>query len=48
MMTFQDKVKSDLECLRRVLERLIVNNAGDIAIATVTGMIEGLETFEEK
>lgn len=47
-MTFNEKIKSDIECLQRVLERLIANEAGDRAIAIVTGMLEGAKNFEEK
>lgn len=43
MMTFQEKVQSDLECLKRVLERLKDNNCDTKSIAIIKGMIEGTE-----
>ncbi len=42
-----DKLKSDLECLERVLERLKVNNCDARAIAVLEGMIEGTRVILE-
>lgn len=38
-----EKIKSDLECLKRARMRLEANHAGDIALAVIDGMIEGNE-----
>lgn len=46
-MIFNEKVKSDLECLKRVLQKLIEHKCDEVSIAIVTGMIEGLLTFVE-
>ena len=43
MMTFKDKVQSDLDAFKRVLKMLQENDCGEKAIAGVTGMIEGCE-----
>lgn len=40
-MNFIEKVKSDLECLNRVLSRLKENDCDDKSIAVLEGMIEG-------
>lgn len=40
-MDFIEKVKSDLECLNRVLSILKENDCDDKSIAVLEGMIEG-------
>ena len=47
MITFKEKVQSDLDTLKRVLKMLQENDCGDKAIAGVTGMIEGCENVLE-
>ena len=47
MMTFKEKVQSDLEAYKRVLKMLQDNDCGEKAIAGVTGMIEGCENVLE-
>ena len=47
MITFKEKVQSDLEVYKRVLEKLKQYNCEDKAIAIVTGMIEGCENVLE-
>ena len=42
-----DKLKSDLECLERVLERLKENNCDAKSIAVLEGMIEGTKVTLE-
>ena len=45
-----EKLKSDLECLKRVLQRLKENNCDSRSIAVVEGMIDGIKNLlgEEK
>ena len=43
MITFKEKVQSDLEVYKRVLEKLKEDDCDDKAIAIVSGMIEGCE-----
>lgn len=47
MMTFKEKIQSDLEAYQRVLKILQENDCGKKAIAGVTGMIEGCENVLE-
>ena len=47
MMTFKEKVQSDLEAYQRVLKMLQDNDCGEKAIAGVTGMIEGTKNILE-
>ena len=47
MMTFKEKVQSDLDAFKRVLKMLQENDCGETAIAGVTGMIEGCENVVE-
>lgn len=47
MMTFKEKVQSDLDAFKRVLKMLQENDCGEKAIAGVTGMIEGCENVLE-
>ena len=47
MMTFKEKVQSDLEVYKRVLEKLKEYDCGEKAIACVTGMIEVCENVLE-
>lgn len=42
-MTFYDKVRSEIECLNRVLSNLETYGCDEKAKAVVKGMIEGLE-----
>ena len=42
-----EKLESDLECLKRVLQRLKENDCDAKAIAVVEGMIEGTEVTLE-
>lgn len=46
MMTFQEKIKSDIECLIRVLAKLKEYGADEKAIAVVSGMLDGAENME--
>lgn len=46
-MNFIEKVKSDLECLNRVLSRLKENDCDDKSIAVLEGMIEGTKVTLE-
>lgn len=43
MMTFKEKVQSDLEVYKRVLEKLKSYGCDKKAIAVVSGMIDGCE-----
>ena len=43
MMTFKEKVQSDLDVYKRVLEKLKEYGCEEKAIDIVTGMIEGCE-----
>ena len=47
MITFKERVQSDLEAYKRVLKMLQENDCGEKAIAGVTGMIEGCENVLE-
>lgn len=47
MMTFKEKVQSDLEAYQRVLKMLQENDCEEKAIAGVTGMIEGCQNILE-
>ena len=47
MMTFKEKVQSDLEVYKRVLEKLKYYGCDEKAIAIVSGMIEGCENVLE-
>ena len=47
MMTFKEKVQSDLEVYKRVLEKLKEYDCEDMAIAIVSGMIDGCENVLE-
>ena len=47
MMTFKERVQSELEAYKRVLKMLQENDCGEKAIAGVTGMIEGCENVLE-
>lgn len=47
MMTFKERVQSELEAYKRVLEKLKEYDCEDKAIAIVTGMIEGCENVLE-
>lgn len=46
-MTYIEKLESDLECLQRVLDRLIDNNCDAKSIAVLEGMIEGTKVTLE-
>ena len=46
-MTFKEKVQSDLEVYKRVLEKLKEYDCEDKAIAIVSGMIDGCENVLE-
>lgn len=46
-MTFNEKIKADIECLERVLKELQDNNADAISIAIVTGMLDAAKTVGE-
>lgn len=47
MMTFKEKLQSDIEVYKRVLERLKEYNCDEKAIAVVSGMIDGCESVLE-
>lgn len=47
MMTFKEKVQSDLEVYKRVLEKLKYYGCDEKAIAIVSGMIDGCENVLE-
>lgn len=47
MMTFKEKVQSDLEVYKRVLEKLKEYNCDEKAIAVVSGMMDGCENVLE-
>ena len=47
MITFKEKVQSDLEVYNRVLEKLKAYDCDEKAIAVVSGMIDGCETVLE-
>ena len=47
MMTFKERVQSELEAYKRVLEKLKEYDCEDKAIAIVTGMIDGCENVLE-
>ena len=46
-MKYIEKIKSDLECLERVLKRLKENNCDVKSIAVLEGMIEGTKVTLE-
>lgn len=46
-MTFKEKVQSDLEVYKRVLEKLKEYNCDEKAIAVVSGMMDGCENVLE-
>lgn len=46
-MTFNEKIKSDIECFDRVIAQLKANGADAKSIATVEGMKQGAEVFAE-
>lgn len=46
-MTFNEKIKSDIECLERVLAELIKNNADEKSIAIVTGILDAAKNVGE-
>ena len=46
-MTFKEKIQSDLEAYKRVLEKLKEYDCEDKAIAIVSGMIDGCENVLE-
>ena len=48
MMTFKEKVQSDLEVYKRVLEKLKEYDCEDKAIATVSRMIDGCDNVKKK
>ena len=47
MMTFKERVQSELEAYKRVLEKLKEYDCDDKAIAIVSGMIDGCENVFE-
>lgn len=47
MMTFKEKVQSDLEVYKRVLEKLKSYDCDEKSIAIVSGMIDGCENVLE-
>ena len=48
MMTFNEKIQSDIECLNRVIALLKANNAEEKAIEIVKGIRDAAEVFKEK
>lgn len=46
-MTFNEKIKSDIECLERVIKELQDNNADEKSIAIVTGILDAAKIVGE-
>ena len=46
-MTFEEKIKSDTECLQRVLKELMERNCDQKSIAIVLGILQACKDMGE-